>query len=40
MGSYKEFLIILFEGAMGFYAISVVPSTDVCVGLCAKSQTW
>ena len=36
IGRYKKFQIILIDGAIGLYATSVVPSTDFCIGLCAK----
>ena len=26
-------------GAMGLYVVSIVPSTDVCIGLCAKMSS-
>ena len=28
--------MILIDGAIGLYAFSIVPSTDICIDLCAK----
>jgi len=35
-GRYDEFQIILIDGAIDLYAVSIVPSTDMCIVLCVK----
>jgi len=36
VGRYKKFLIIYIYGGLGLYAVSIVSSTDLWPGLCAK----
>jgi len=36
IGRYKKFQIVKSTGAMGLCAVSIVPSTNVCIGLWAK----